>query len=183
MRRFLLLALTLLLAACATSTATPYQPRGESGYGYSEQAIEANRLRLSFRGNSLTERDTVETYLLFRAAEVTVERGYDYFVTTQRATDRDSYLRRDPAYYYPSFRPTYWYHARRFGWRPYYDPMFADPFWNSPYAYQEITRYEAIAEITMMRGRKPASDADAYDAREVIENLAPHVQRPAPPPA
>lgn len=178
MRRLVLLLALTFLAACAT--ATPYQPRASDGYGFAETPIEANRMRLSFRGNSLTERDTVETYLLFRAAEVTVERGYDYFVTNERATDaRRTYLR-DPAYY-PYFRPSYWYYGRGWGWRPYYDPFFADPFWDNH--VQEIIRFEAVAEVAMFRGRKPADDVNAYDAREVIANLAPRVQRPAPPPA
>jgi hypothetical protein len=42
-----------------------------SSRGYSEQQIENNRFRVQFAGNSLTDRKTVETYLLYRAAELT----------------------------------------------------------------------------------------------------------------
>jgi len=73
--RTLLLALAVgALSACATETA--YQPAGpNSDGGYREQQIESNRVRISFSGNSLTDRETVENYLLFRAAELTVDRS------------------------------------------------------------------------------------------------------------
>ena len=53
MRRFLFaVAAATVLSACATST--PYQPAGPDHYGYQEQQIEANRYRISFRGNSIS---------------------------------------------------------------------------------------------------------------------------------
>jgi len=57
--RTLLLALAVgALSACATETA--YQPAGpNSDGGYREQQIESNRVRISFSGNSLTDRETV----------------------------------------------------------------------------------------------------------------------------
>ena len=84
--RTLLLALAVgALSACATETA--YQPAGpNSDGGYSEQQIESNRVRISFSGNSLTDRETVENYLLFRAAELTLQQNKDYFIIADRAT-------------------------------------------------------------------------------------------------
>src|SRR3546814_2720956 len=68
----------LMLFACATPT--PYQPLGTRGTGasgcYASQQIEQNRFRVSFSGNQLTSRERVENYLLFRAAELTVQNGY-----------------------------------------------------------------------------------------------------------
>ena len=65
------LVLTAGLAACATPT--PYQPNvpGQGSYGgYSEFRVEPDRFRVNFQGNTLTSRETVEGYLLFRAAEL-----------------------------------------------------------------------------------------------------------------
>jgi hypothetical protein len=42
---------------------------------------------------------------------------------------------------------------------------------------REIDRFEASAEIVMGRGAKPAGDPNAFDAREVIQNLGPRVTR------
>ena len=60
----LVVALCLLLAACAAKP-TPYQA-AQGGFGYSEQQTEENRYRVSFAGNSATSRQTVEEYLLYR---------------------------------------------------------------------------------------------------------------------
>lgn len=70
------------LAACSVSP-TPYQVEGKNG-GYSEQRIEANRYSVKFVGNRATPRDTVEEYALYRAAEVTLETGHDYFKVVSR---------------------------------------------------------------------------------------------------
>ena len=116
----------LALAACAT--ATPYQPAGFNGQrgGYAEQRLENNRFRVSFSGNSLTSREQVEQSLLLRSAELTVESGYDWFSTVNRATDRDVRLQGipDPFYrdrYSPFWGPS-WRYYRRGYWSPWGDP-------------------------------------------------------------
>ena len=84
-------AVFALLSGC--TTATPYQPLGQNraaSGGYFEEQIESNRFRVTFSGNSMTSRDTVERYLLYRAAELTRQRGYDWFVMADRNTERRS---------------------------------------------------------------------------------------------
>lgn len=80
----------LLVGACATGP-TPYQLRSADGeHGYSDQALERDRVRVVFRGNFLTTRETVENYLLYRAAELTLQRGYRFFVPTLHDVERDA---------------------------------------------------------------------------------------------
>lgn len=168
--RTLTLALAAgLLAACAT--ATPYQATDGSRYGFQEQRIENNRVRITFRGNTLTDRETVETYLLYRAAEVTLQSGYDYFIVANRNTDEHSRLQAVGAG--PYFPFDYWYYSPRRRWSPWYDP-----FWADPASYREVTRYEATAEIAMFNGEKPANDPYAFSAREVQSNLQGRIVRP-----
>jgi hypothetical protein len=172
MRKLMIAALTGLLAACAT--ATPYQPAATDRYGFEEQRIESNRVRITFRGNALTDRDTVETYLLFRAAELTLADGKDYFIVANRDTEEHTRLQGlGPSR--SRFAFDYWYFSPRRGWSPWYDP-----FWDEPSSYREVTRYEAIAEIAMFNGQKPANDANAFDAREVQTNLQGRIVRPVP---
>ena len=86
---FTAIATAALLAGCATPT--PYQPLGApSGIrgGFSEQQIEQNRFRVTFAGNQFTSRQRVENYLLFRAAELTTQHGFDSFTMVDRDTDR-----------------------------------------------------------------------------------------------
>jgi len=181
------LVLSAGLAACATPT--PYQPavKGQSSAGgYSEIRLEPNRYRVNFTGNSLTTRETVEGYLLFRAAELTVESGYDWFAVVDRDTDKktQTYVEPDPFYrpWYGSYgfwRPSWRYYGRGFGWRG-WDPFWGDPFWADRVDVRTVERFEASAEILMQKGPKPQDDPKAFDARAVIENLKPRVQYPAP---
>ncbi|MEI9905187.1 MAG: hypothetical protein WDN06_15415 [Asticcacaulis sp.] len=86
-----------LLSACATPT--PYQAALTThGYnpGYSDTKLEDNRYRLSFAGNDLTKRETVENYLLYRAAELTLDSGYDWFEVVNRGTDEKTHTVSDP---------------------------------------------------------------------------------------
>ena len=183
------LVLAAGLAACATPT--PYQPniRGQAtSGGYSEVRIEPERFRVTFSGTSLTSRETVEGYLLFRAAELTVQQGYDWFSIVDRQTDKTTrtYVDPDPFYrpwYGPSFgywRPSWRYFGHGYGWRT-WDPFWGDPFWGDRIDVRTVDRYEAFAEIVMHRGAKPAGDPRAFDARAVIDSLRPRIQYPAPP--
>ena len=93
LRHLLLAASVAVLSACATST--PYQAASKPGAfdGFSQTLIENDRARVSFAGNSLTERDTVENYLIYRAAELAVERGFETFTLTERDTEEKTRLR------------------------------------------------------------------------------------------
>lgn len=172
MRLVTIFAGFLLIAACAT--ATPYGPADRSGYGFSEQRIEQGRFRITFRGNSSTPRETVENSLLYRAAELTVDQGFDYFVVEENDTEARTTLSTSGG---PAFYGRYGF-GQRF-YRPYYAfPYYAYGWgWGAPYdSYtREITRYSAVAYVTMHRGDKPEENPRAFNARDVIDNLGPVV--------
>lgn len=187
------LAALVVLGACAT--ATPYQAALGGQKGYANQQIESNRWQISFAGNSLTDRQTVETYLLYRAAELTDQEGYDYFRVIQRATDEDrrvvstGFGAYDPFYsnFYCDYRfygrrgrlhgyPRSWY--RRSALHGFHGPRaYHDPFWHSDWDFREIVRYEATSEIMMGRGEKP-DDPSYFNADEVLMNLSGQIVRP-----
>jgi len=173
----------LLLGACAT--ATPYQAASDSQRGFADQQIETNRWQVSFAGNSLTDRRTVETYLLYRAAELTDQAGFDHFRVVQRDTESNSTFipsgfSRSP--YYSGFYCDYRFFgpATRFRNPGFRRSGFYDPFGSQFGAgdYREIIRYEAGAEIIMGRGEKPADDPAYFTADDVLLNLAGSIQRP-----
>jgi hypothetical protein len=177
----IIIAVAACVAAAACATPTPYQPYRPGAItsgGFSDLKISSDRVRVTFAGNSITSRETVERYLLFRAAELTVDAGYDWFATVDRRTDRDSrtIVHRDP-FGYDYWRPQWAYlgNGRWVMLNNYWGP---DPFWSHRDDYQRIDRYEASAEIFMGKGPKPADDRAAYDAREVIANLGPTIVRP-----
>jgi hypothetical protein len=198
LRNALLCSGAALLAACATST--PYQPASEPGGfdGFSQQMIENDRARITFGGNSLTKRDTVENYMLYRAAETALERGYDWFELQERDVEKKTRVRVDsdpfaggfdPYFGYSFYRPRFgWsrgyrysrfngFRTRRgFGYNRFYDPFY-DPFFND-FEVREITKYRATAEVRFGNGPKPSRAARAFDARQVIENLGPTIRLP-----
>jgi hypothetical protein len=174
----------LSLSAC--ETATPYQPLNPANRdagGYGETKLEQDRWRVIFRGNDVTARETVETYLLYRAAELTVSQGYDWFETVQRQTERHSDAYVDtlgpigPYGYGYGWRPYWRYYGRGYGWRG-WDPYWGDPFWADQIDIHTVERYEASAEIIMRHGPKPADDKHAFDARDVMSNLAGKIEKP-----
>lgn len=183
------------LSACVT--ATPYQPKApdaaQSG-GYSETKLEADRWRVTFSGNSLTPRDSVENYLLYRAAELTLAQGKDWFMMADRglAKTEEKIITPQPMMMDPMWGSPmmvyrgHWHPAWRihsgYGWRgvgPYWaDPIMNDPFWRGNSTYQTLEKYEAMAEILLGTGPKPVNDPKAFDAKQVIENLGPTLVRP-----
>jgi hypothetical protein len=172
------LALSAGLSACVTPT--PYQPAvvgHPSAGGYSETRIEPDRWRVTFAGNSMTSRDTVEAYLLFRAAEVTLQNGFDWFEMVDRSTSQSGRTYVTPTGPYPFWAPTWRWRGHGFGWRT-WDPFWGDPFWADSVDVQTVLQFEASAEIMTHKGAKPEGDARAFDAHGVVANLQPRIVYP-----
>ena len=74
----------LSLTACASLA--PYGPQASAnGQGFSEQRIESNRFRVTYRG--VGDPRPVADYALLRAADLTLEQRHDWFEVTQRWID------------------------------------------------------------------------------------------------
>ena len=153
------------LLGCAT--ATPYQP-DTHGEGFKDLKIESNKFRVSFKGNSITPRDTVETYLLYRSAELTKENNFDYFVIREQQVDvKSDYFSTGS----PMFGMYGGYGRRRY---PYYASGYS---WAQQGSMQSQDRYQAFAYITMYKA-EPSDKPEAYHAEEVLKNLGPNIVRP-----
>lgn len=205
LRAALLVATAAVLTACATST--PYQPASKPGGfdGFSQTMIQNDRARISFGGNSLTNRDTVENYLLYRAAELAVEKGFDTFTLNARDVEEKTRLTStgsslsagfgnayyDPFFGYSFYRPRYGWSSpyrysrfdgfrnrRGFGRSRFYTG-FNDPFFND-FDVREITKYRATAEVQFGRGLSASklSGPNTFNAREVLENLSSEITYP-----
>lgn len=70
----------LLLAACA---ATPYQPSGADGYGYSDEQDGADAYTVVFVANSATPEQQVRDFALLHAAELGASLGYAYMQVSE----------------------------------------------------------------------------------------------------
>jgi len=160
--------LSALLALAGCTSPAVYRPAdSEHHSGYSDKRLADNRYRVTFSGNSATRRETVEDYLLLRAAEVTRDAGYSWFVFDNRETETKTS-----------------YHTEFAGW-PGWSPGFGG-YWHSwafdPFGRDAMTvpmtRYEAYAEIVLLTPEQAKADAHALRADDVIARLGPSAQRP-----
>src|ERR1700742_4968345 len=112
----LFLSLAVVLAGCAQPA--PYAPRlSGQQTGYTDRELAANRYRVTFTGNSATPRETVENYLLLRAAQVAQAAGSQYFMFDTRDTRADTRYSAigGPGPYGPGWGG-YWRFRPRWGW-------------------------------------------------------------------
>ena len=153
----LIAASVLVLSACASLA--PYGPQQSArGQGFSEQRIESNRFRVTYNGVGAP--GPVADRALFRAAQLTVDQGYDWFEVTQRWIDG----RPDSA---GGVRPSVSIGAssgRYGGWSTSGVGVGVGLNFSGPQPTS------TTLEILMGRGARP-DRPDAYDARQVRDNL------------
>ncbi len=154
MKRFLVsAALALAIAACATPP-TVYGPAASTEEtGYRQTKIEADRYRVSFRANPDLKAPQVEDLALRRAAELTLQDGYQWFRVVTRNTELVG--------------------GRRGGGTSVGVGGSSGSFGSSVGVgvgfdlSPDSRRYETTMEILMGRGAKPEG-ADAYDAQAIL---------------
>ena len=105
--------------------------------------------------------------MLYRAAELTLAQGYDWFEAAQRHTDTHTSG-------YTAWGPGWGWGWRRWG-------PWGGAFWDQDVAFDTEQRYDASVEIVLHHGGKPADDPHAFDARQVVANLGPKIVRPGQP--
>lgn len=151
-----MLVTALALSACAGPTL--YKPAAEDGdFGYSQQKLQENRYRITFAGNSNTDRETVQNYLLYRAAELTLEQGGDYFVVGTRDTERD-------------VQTTYSGSG--------FSPFFFGAGFGGAGATNNREDFTAYGTITIRKGTPASDQENAYDAQQLKANLKSKIKRP-----
>lgn len=162
--------LVVLLSGCATQT--PYQPASTRGdYGYTETPLTDNRYRVSFNGNAVTPSETTQDYALLRAAELTLQKGYDWFELANRATDRKerSTTSGGGGIEFPGETAV----VQRCGMLSCETVVSSTPgFSTGADVATTTTRAEYASSLEIVMGRKPMpSSVDAYDARQLADTL------------
>lgn len=177
-RRLAAFAFAILsISACATTGV--YQARnGESGYA--ETQLGADHWRVEFVGDEFTSRDIVETYLLYRAAELATQSGHEWFAMAAQSVSEDVEIiveaERPQAYRERYWRP-HWRRRSRFFWSD-IDAIGPMPHEMRPLRGESLAarvHYSASAEIFMGEGPAPAG---AFNAPETLARLQPSIIRP-----
>jgi hypothetical protein len=157
---------SLVLTGCIAPT--PYAPRLEGQQtGFTDRAIAQNRFRVTFTGNTATSRETVESYLLLRAAEVARAGGSDYFMFDTRNTRANTSVEAVPGFGPPD---PFWGRRGGFGyWGGYGYGLGYDPTMDIVVR----TNFDAYAEIVLLTPEQAAKEPRALNAADVIAHLAP----------
>ena len=158
-RRFAPLLMTLALAACATPTT--FSPMATaSGSGYAETRIEADRWRVTFRGGSDAGRERVADLTLLRAAQLTLQQGYDWFRITERYGD--ALPPRGPTLSLGAGSADYgWHGGSSFG-----VGVGGIPLGGGPLISETL-------EVVMAKGPAPKGDPALYDAHSIEQSIRP----------
>ncbi|MCG8360615.1 MAG: hypothetical protein MI920_34050 [Kiloniellales bacterium] len=168
-RVMIAVGLALLLAACATPT--PYQAAsGESAYGFREERLDPQTWRLHFSGNSVTEREQVEDYLLYRAAELADKEGARGFVVLDRNTERQTH-------YIGIYQPSFGHFSTHGYFRSSHYHFLHRPGFGAT-TLRPIDRYTAHATVRLFDEQPPEGLGVPYDANEVISTIGPRIVRP-----
>ncbi|HUG21480.1 CC0125/CC1285 family lipoprotein [Piscinibacter sp.] len=136
--------IALALAGCATS----YQSSGLAG-GFSETRIADDVYRIGFGANGFSTRETAQTYWLYRATELALEKGFDGFEIVSLLN-----LGQAPA------NP----HYQRAAFV--YVPIYTD---NSHKPYIQ-------ADVRLLRGPVEHNPPKVFDARTLQSALTPYVK-------
>ena len=158
----------IVLGGCASQPA--YRAAENGGYGYTETKLTDTQYRVYFTGRGSDKTKEMD-YAMLRAAEVTIEQGYDWFVVANRETliDREKVTTEPQVGFSQRYsRVTECglltcrteHHQR--------STLSAGVFVGG----KESSTIESVLDVQLGRGVRP-DDAQSYDARQVAKNLAP----------
>ena len=154
MKKGLVFALVLLVFLGTGSGG--YKKRDTTGYGYQDTHIQDDIYRVDFEGGSSTELSALKDFTLLRCAELSLEKGYKYFVILDVRSDTRITVFSAPGPYYRDRRT------------PYYDSFYYDQY-NDP----ATTFAEPVMSHTIQCFREMPAGAGAliYDAEQTAGNI------------
>lgn len=169
---------TLLVFFSLTGCMSPYQRNGLGG-GYTDLALNKDTYLVTFRGNGLTSSDVTQSYLLRRSAELTLSKGYKYFVIINGGTKTNSQVVQTPATIHTqsfgSFQGSGYGNDSSYGNNIFSTHNFSG-YGNSnnyttinPGGAYKMERHTSGATIKMLHNNK--SHPQAYDAAVILSNF------------
>ncbi len=90
LRTLLLISIAFTLSACGGVATYKYAPMREGFFnttGYNAVQVDSNTYRVIFYGLRNSSVEIADRYSFYRAAELTLEKGFDYFVVLQTGDD------------------------------------------------------------------------------------------------
>lgn len=129
-------------------------------------------LQLTLTRSKFTSRDQLEGDLLRRAAQVTRQRGQDWFLLLHLPGENyDHPPRRDGTLgsRYGHWQPHWLYLVPGSGWQPWH-PEWGAAFWTTTVDPATVEQFQVHAMIKLGRGRAPDEET-AFDAKRTLEDI------------
>ena len=169
MKYSLIAALCGLMITTACASAPDYRPAlTDDGQGYSSQVIEANRYRVTYRGDTAQTSGEVQNMALLRAAEVTMENGGEWFEIVGDETSGDVRTQERLADNGVMSRPELRRDCGVLGCTTRGYPVDVS---RSDIETETRIVYSHTLEMVIHQGAKPQGNSRAYDAAETAANL------------
>lgn len=173
--KYLLAGIALVASLMLTSCLTPYGPYDTVLGGYTDRRVNQNTAIVNISTTRITHRYTAQAYALYRAAEVTIDNGFDYFIVISssyinrnvRVFEREDYhgYNTDPPRSYNAF-------PRSLAYAGYRMEGTRSPRYTNRYNNQCIF-YGPTVVIKMFKGIPP-NVPGAFDAADVMAHLGPY---------
>jgi hypothetical protein len=170
--------------ASVSSETAPMVPPAKPGV-YSETKRSAILYRLILKGHVLSSRDAVEKYLLYRAADLTLQQHYQWFTLIENRSKGDTVPvpKPDPAAPRYSFRMNFWRPVWRYklagssAWST-WSPFSNAAFFTDRKDAKTVTDFEVSADIVMHKGNMDDSNPLAFEPSAVSDFLINQVSPP-----
>jgi hypothetical protein len=171
-------------ASAPASDVVPMVPPAKPDV-YSETKQNATRYRLTIKGHAFTTRGAVEKYLLYRAANLTLQQHFAWFtlVESRSKSDTTPLPGPDPTGLHYSFRLKYWRPVWRYklpgspAWSK-WSPFSNAAFFADGNDAKTITDFEVSADIAMHKGMMDSNNPLAFEPSAVSDFLVNQVSPP-----
>jgi hypothetical protein len=161
----------LFLASCATKYAPATGSFWDGHTGYSEIPLDSTTYQVTFCGNNNTTDEIVNRYSLYRSAELTSQRGFDYFVVL----NNNDVAALTSTVDHNKTQQTQIEHT--------VDPQTGKviPVAVTTTSGSSTVTTQAAHTVTktirMFDGARPSDNPDAYEAKAMVTMMAPSIQR------
>jgi hypothetical protein len=153
-----------LLSACGPSKYTALSDTWNKAYGYEDTPLDETTYQVTYHGDASLNAATVDRYALFRCAELTVEKGYDYFVVMDGTAQTGSIS-------VPGSHQTHIEHD--------IDPQ-SGKFVPVAVTTTNMTSFQTVLKsktIRLFKGSRPGDNPNAYDARSMVKVMGTTIER------
>jgi hypothetical protein len=125
---------------------------GSRNDGYEDFQIDSNTFQVSYLAESGATQTVAEKYALYRCAELTVQKGYDYFIIVEENADQQNLTHVNNGI--PDATGVL-----------------------SKTTVTTSTKHSVQRLIKVYKGSKPEGNPHAYNAREVMSYLEPKIKK------